>query len=53
MLPRSAILAGLFLIMISPGLGLFIEGMMTKTSMIASFIAFFLLVNAFIEPKLQ
>jgi hypothetical protein len=52
MLPRPAVLCALFLIMILPGVGLFIEGAMTMTSMIASLIAFFLFVNVYIEPKI-
>jgi len=52
MLPRSAILGALFLIMMSPAIGFYVEGTITKTAMIASFIAFFLIVNEFIREKI-
>jgi hypothetical protein len=53
MLPRRAILGGLFLIMILPGIGLFVEGAMTKASVIASIVAFFILIDRLLEPTLQ
>ena len=53
MLPRSAGIGALFLIMMSPAIGFFIEGSITKTSMMASIIAFFLLVDAFIQTKVR